>query len=270
MRRKLAAFVSVLLLLGVSTAFAQDNRTVTWKRWDVSIDHVDTAHNQFSVTEVYDLQFSGTFHYGSATISLDKVTDITNVQVTEDGQLLQASCSQQSGTVCTENSAADKNISITYYFFQPITDSDAHFEISYTVDGALSIYAGGDQLWWTAVPSDHFGFPVEDSTITVKMPQGSTPRKGVDPVVIYGATSDVEVNGNTIIATAKQPITGDQDFEIRVQYPHNPEAQPASWQAGYDQQVALTNKASLQTHDEVFAGLLLIMISASVVFLLVR
>ncbi len=49
MLRKLAAVISVLLLLGVSAAAAQDNRTVFWQRWDVKIDNVDTTNNQFDV-----------------------------------------------------------------------------------------------------------------------------------------------------------------------------------------------------------------------------
>ena len=67
MLRKFAVVMAVLLL-GVSVVAAQDDRTVFWQRWDVLINNIDTTNNQFRVTEIYDVQFNGTFHYGSAVI----------------------------------------------------------------------------------------------------------------------------------------------------------------------------------------------------------
>ena len=86
---------------------------------------------------------------------------------------------------------------------------------------------GGDQLWWIAIPSEHYGFPIGSSTITVKLPAGFAPREGVDPVVTYGAPGDVQVNGTTVVAKATRQIGGNEAFEIRVQYPHDPNAHAA-------------------------------------------
>ncbi|HVU15259.1 MAG TPA: hypothetical protein VHD90_28495, partial [Phototrophicaceae bacterium] len=85
MLRKLTALFAVLLILGVTAVSAQDDRSVYWQRWDVTINNVDTTHNHFDVTESYQIQFSGTFHSGYATIPLDYVTNINNVHVTEGG-----------------------------------------------------------------------------------------------------------------------------------------------------------------------------------------
>jgi hypothetical protein len=116
--------------------------------------------------------------------------------VTQDGQSLRESCSESPGTFCARRDG--DNLSITYYFTQSITNGSSQFTIQYTVVGALRVYSGGDQLWWTAVPADHYGFSIGSSTITVQMPTGFTPREGVDPVETYGAPADVNVQGTTI------------------------------------------------------------------------
>jgi uncharacterized membrane protein YgcG len=233
MLKRIAAVFTVLLLLGVSTASAQDNRTVFWQRWDVEITDVYTTENRFNVTEIYDVQFGGTFRFGSAVIPLERTGGISDVYVSVAGQQLRESCSGQSGTYCLDYS--DDELSVTYYFFQSVTNTTVHIEIAYTVLDALRIYPDGDQLWWSAIPPEHYGFPIGSSTITVEMPPGFAPREGVDPVVTYGAPGDVQVNGTRIVARATRQIGGNEAFEIRVQYPHDPNAAPASWQSNFDQ-----------------------------------
>jgi hypothetical protein len=217
----------------VSPAAAQ-SKSVFWRQWDVKIDNVDTKNNQFDVTELYNMDFTGTFRFGSAVIPYTNLEDIRNILVSENGSPLRGSCSQQQGTFCAETDG--DNLSITYYFTQPISNGSAQFAIQYTVVGALRSYTGGDQLWWTAIPADHYGFSIGSSTITVQMPPGFAPREGVDPVETYGAPADVSVKGTTITATAKDELGGDDYFEIRVQYPHDPAARVPGWQANFDQQ----------------------------------
>ena len=264
MLRKLAVVMTVLLL-GVSVVVAQDDRTVFWQRWDVLINNVDTANNQFNVTEIYDVQFNGTFHYGSAVIPLDRLNNITDVQVSEAGRPLQQNCSTQVDSVCSETTS--DGLSITYYFTHPITDSTEHFEISYTVNGALRVYSGGDQLWWIAVPSQHYGFPIATSTITVILPQGFAPREGIDPVVTYGATSDVQVNGTAVVAKTTHEIVGDDAFEIRVQYPHDPNAHAPGWQASFDQQRYSQENVLPLDYVRVITGSLLIAVGSKLLLL---
>lgn len=236
MLRKLATVFAALMVLSAATATAQDNRTVFWQRWDVVIDNVDTTDNVFDVTEIYDMEFGGRFTYGSAVIPTDRLRSITDVRVRQDGEALQQGCSQRAGTYCVSNTS--DGLSIRYNFLSPLNNDTARFEISYTVEGGLRVYPDGDQLWWIAIPSEHYGFPIGSSKITVEMPAGYAPREGVDPVVTYGAPSDVQVNGTTIVATATRQIGGNEDFEIRVQYPHDPNATPESWQSGFDSQRA--------------------------------
>lgn len=236
MRKHLAA---ALIVIGVALAVwpvSAQSRSVFWQRWDVLIDDLDAVANRFRVTESYDINFTGTFRFGSAVIPLQNLENIHSVQVYEGGAALRESCSEQPGTYCVQNTS--DGLAITYYFVQPITNARQQFDIRYTVDGALRVYDGGDQLWWTAVPSEHYGFSIGSSTITVQMPAGLAPREGIDPVVTYGAPSEVNVRGTTITATATRQLTGNDYFEIRVQYPHHPQARVPAWQADFDQRRA--------------------------------
>jgi len=233
MRKYTAAIVIIMVLVLLNSTVQAQTRSVYWRQWDVRIDNIDTAANRFDVTESYDIDFSGRFTFGSAVIPLDNLDTIRNVAVFEEGRALRESCSGSGGTYCVENT--DEGLSITYYFFSPISNDRQQFEIRYQVTGALRIYEGGDQLYWIAVPSEHFGFSIGSSTITVEMPDGFAPREGIDPVETYGVSATVNVQGTTITATANEPITGNEAFEIRIQYPHNPAARTADWQAAYDQ-----------------------------------
>lgn len=234
-KRLIMALAAATLLLAVWPVSAQ-SRSVFWERWDVLIDNVDTTANRFDVTESYDIYFSGTFRFGSVVIPQVNLDDIQNVQVYEGGQALRQNCSEDPGTYCVQNTS--DGLSVVYYFTRSIRDEREQFDIQYTVEGALRIYEGGDQLWWSAIPSEHFGFSIGNSTITVEMPTGFAPREGVDPAVTYGAPADVNVRGTTITARATESLDGNDYFEIRVQYPHDPSARVPSWQANFDRQRA--------------------------------
>lgn len=225
---------AVVLLLMVLLPTSAQSRSVYWQRWDVNIDNVDVTNNTFDVSEVYNTYFTGSFRFGSAVIPNTNLESIGNIRVFEGGEPLERSCSERPGTYCVEN--VEEGTSIVYYFSQPINNNEQTFELRYTVNGALRIYEGGDQLWWIAVPAEKYGFSVGESTITVNMPEGYAPREGIDPVVTYGAAANVDVNGTRIVATAQEPIGPDDTFEIRVQYPHNPNARTTGWQAGFDTQ----------------------------------
>lgn len=237
MRRIVVVVMALLGLLAAHSPLAAQARSVFWQRWDVVIDNVDTTNNQFTVTEIYDINFTGRFTFGSAVIPFRNLEDIRNIQVIDDGRPLRNTCAgQQAGTFCASHSGGE--LAITYYFSEPVSNAKRHIELSYDVIGALRIYEGGDQLWWDAIPEEHYGFSIGNSTITVQLPPGFAPREGEDPVVTYGAPSDVQVNGSTVTARATRQISGNESFSIRVQYPHDDDARVAGWQASFDQQRA--------------------------------
>lgn len=227
--------VAALLILGSSVGVGNaQTKSVYWKTWNVNIDRVDTSGNSFHVVESYDIQFTGSFTFGTAGIPLDRVENINNVQVSQSGQQLSATCSGGRGTFCAQNTGSE--LQITYYFFQPIQNSSGTFDLSYDVYGAIRVYDSGDQLWWDGVSTDHYGFPVQSSTITVQLPSGFAPREGIDPIVTYGAPGEITVNGGLVKATATRTIAGNEGFSLRIQYPHDPNAHVPSWQASFDQQ----------------------------------
>ncbi len=232
MARKCSLLMVLLAGLLVVSPVLGQSRSVFWNRWDVTINNIDARQNVFDVTESYDISFTGTFTFGSAVIPQTNLESINNVSVQEAGRALSPSCSGSAGTFCAENTA--DGLSITYYFRRPITDDQQQFTLRYTVVGALRIYEDGDQLWWTAIPPEHFGFPIASSTVTVELPAGYAPREGIDLVETYGAPGDVSVRGTTVVATATRQLTGDESFEIRVQFPHNPQARVPGWQSTFD------------------------------------
>jgi uncharacterized membrane protein len=234
----LGAFMLVILLTATTAMVSAQTRSVFWRRWDVQINNVDTVNNQFDVEEIYDIAFTGSFRFGSRVIPLTNLEDITNIQIYENDTLLRQTsfCSETQGTFCVQDT--DEGRAITYYFSTPATDTNRKFRIRYTVVGALRVYEGGDQLWWIAVPQEHFGFSIGQSQITVQLPPGFAPREGVDPVETYGVPGEVKVSGTTITAAATRQITGNESFEIRVQYPHDPNARITNWQPSFDERRA--------------------------------
>lgn len=226
-------FAALTTFASLSPAYAQ-SRYIVWDRWDVVIDNVDPSANLFDVTEIYDIQFFGTFRFGQAVIPTDRLDEIRNISVQQNGQPMTQSCAGGSGTFCV--TLAQEGISITYIFFAPVTDETVNIQLKYTVEGAIRVYADGDQLWWIGVTEDKYGYPVNRSTITVELPEGAAPRPGVDPVVTYGVNADVNVEGSLVTAVAQRQIQGDESFEIRVQFPHQPNATAPAWQSDFDAQ----------------------------------
>jgi uncharacterized membrane protein YgcG len=234
MQRKVIFLLTILLFLfGMSIPLAAQSRSAFFEEWNVDIFNVDTTNNSFTVRETLKVRFSGTFRFGTRVIPLDNLDDITNVRVTELGVALRSTCMGESpGTYCAQR--VQEGLSITYYFNRTITNASQMFEIEYDVDGAIRVYDGGDQIWWRAVPDEKYGFSVGTSTITVRLPLGYAPREGIDPVVTYGATSNVRVNSTLVVASSTQTIGGSEFFEIRAQYPHDPNARKPSWQDSFD------------------------------------
>jgi uncharacterized membrane protein len=244
LRRYLNVVMGVFIaafLLTPHFVFAQ-SRSVYWERWDVIIDEINTTNNSFRVTEEYDIRFAGSFSFGSAVIPYTNLEDIEDLEVYENNRALRQSCSGSRGTYCATREGND--LSIVYYFFEPLNNAQRSFEISYTVIGGLRIYEGGDQLWWNAIPSEHYGFSIGSALIKVTLPNGFAPREGVDPVETYGAPADVVVRGTNITARALGTLDGDDYFYIRIQYPHDSDARVANWQAEFDQQQAFNENVA--------------------------
>jgi uncharacterized membrane protein len=234
MKRLLRYWVIAAFIISVFPTQAQQLRSVFWNVWNVEIYDFNLAENTFMVQEIYDVAFEGTARKGNAFIENNYLDRLTDVKVYQDNVLLTESCSERAGTFCVRR--VSDGVSIDYYFNEPITNSNGHFTVEYKVHGALRAYEGGDQLWWTAVPTDTYGFSVGSSTITVTLPPELAPREGIDPVVTYGASSEIDVKGSVIVARSTNRIAGNDNFEIRVQFPHSGLLVQPRWQADFDEQ----------------------------------
>ncbi len=230
---KAVLLLLLMLLTGIPSVAAQ-TRSLEWLRWDVAIDQVDTQANAFRVTETYAIAFSGQYTFGTASIPMARLEGIDSVSVTDNGRPLAASCSGNPGTFCARRAGMDYEI--TYYFIRPALNETVTIVLQYRVRGALRSYPDGDQLWWDAIPEEHFGYPIRQAVVTVEMPPGFAPREAVDPVVTYGAPTEVTVSGTRIRAQATRALGGNEGLSLRVQYPHDPNGRAPSWQAAFDQQ----------------------------------
>ncbi len=238
MIRRVLRRLGILLVVLTVTSFARaQERSLVWERWDVNITDVDTAQNRFTVRELYDVRFMGAFRFGSAVIPAERLESITNPVVSVNGQGLSGSCSERPGTFCFDRTNSGE-YSIIYYFPDVVVDERVRIEISYAVHGALRVYDGGDQLWWDAIPEDHFGFPILQSSVIVTLPAGFAPREGIDPVETYGARGTISVNGSMVTATAPDGVGGEEGFSVRIQYPHDPRATAPGWQSAFDERRA--------------------------------
>ena len=69
-KRAIVTLLSLLLATVLFSSVDAQSKSLVWNRWDVLINNVDVTGNAFDVTESYDVDFTGSFHFGSAVIPL--------------------------------------------------------------------------------------------------------------------------------------------------------------------------------------------------------
>ena len=224
--------VLVILALAAGAALAQD-KVYRWDRFDVDINILATG--DFQVTETQTFRFvSGSFSYVYANIPLDRVEEITNVEVWEGNQRYTLSGSGAAGTYSVSQDGKQLNIE---WHFTPTANAARTWSLRYLVKGGLRIYDGGDQLYWKAIPPDH-AQPILASTIRVHLPTSLTAEQL--KIATYGASATwQQTDAQTIVFNASGQIPANRELEVRVQFPHGivPSQAPA-WQAADDRQRA--------------------------------
>ena len=217
------SLVIALALTGMAHAQSQ---SLYWERFDVNITVM--PNGDFVVEEIQEITFtSGEFHYGYRNIPMDRLEDITDVEVLEGGRQYERGY----GDAYTFQTSVDGgDFFIRWYF--PYTSNSSHtYVLRYTVQGGLRYYEVGDQLFWKAVYADR-DFPVYKSTVTVRLPEGAT----ADPVAAYSTEAAVKGQGSSsVVFTAQETINPGQEFEVRVQFPHGTvQGTQPGWQAADD------------------------------------
>lgn len=223
LRALIACVIATLgvVVLAVSPLSA-DSKTLEWTRLDSDISVQPNGDLQIVETNVINFT-SGSFTFGYRDINMSLLTDVTAIQVTEASKALRF-----------ETSHPESNVLRIKYYFTTATKQERTFKIHYTVKGATRYYNAGDQVYWKAVYADRNGYPVLNSRVTMRLPNGAVATQATS----YGAAASVTGNGeNTVTAIAQGAIDSGQELEIRVQFPHGLiTGQPAAWQAAYDQQ----------------------------------
>lgn len=224
--------ILLVSLAGSADAALAQEKTLYWERYDVTLDV--QQNSDMLVEEVQQIVFTGgTFRFGFAAIPLDRVEQLTDIQVSEviNGSERQytPNSSQPYGFTTANR---EGNLEITWYF--PPTSNTGHtFILRYRVVGGLRFYEGGDQVWWKAIPPDH-NFPIRNATVTVNLPV--TFRKSELTVDSYGAPIEnaAYTDRGSVVFTAGN-IPAGKELEVRVQFPHGVvQGSAPAWQAAFD------------------------------------
>lgn len=227
----LTAVLGLMLLTLKQTTYAQ-TKTFYWERFDVDITLLENGN--LRVVETQTLHFSGgTFSFGFGTIPLGRAGNndgITDIEVRE-GDIVYHQL-PTGGVARTFTVSQEEDEVFIKWYFTPTTGSHT-YTFSYTVLGGVRVGAGGedgDQIFWKAIPSDR-GARVENSTVTIHLPEGVAPQRYTDTnnylvaAYINGAetnrvSAQVSDNGRTITYTLLEPLQSYDLLEVRVQFPH--------------------------------------------------
>lgn len=220
------ALVIGALLVAPLEALAQ-TKTLVWQRLDSDI--TVQPNGDLRILETNVIRFtSGSFSFGYRDIKQARLTDISDIVVMEGVE--------NNTPLRIETSTTDAgDFRIKYYFATPAENETRTLRLSYTIKGATRYYPEGDQVYWSGVYASRNGFSVNESQITVRLPEGTQAMKAET----YGVPAKLVDSraGNIIIAEATEAIPEGKEFEIRVQFPHGviSGAAPA-WQTAYDTQ----------------------------------
>ncbi len=232
-----AAFIALFIALVPAAVEAKE---LHWERYDVTIDV--NQDGTLRVTEDQAISFDeGMFSQGYAVIPLDRVEEITNVQISENGQPYTRSQSGgDPGTYTVRQIGGELEI---LWWFDPAFGPEVRdFSLSYDVAGALRVYDDppSNQLWWRAIDED-FTADIASSTTTVNLPGEVLPRDLTAGAFTQGYDADqiqvAQIDGDTVVFIATNIDQGDA-IEARVSFPPLTTAVAPSWQVDDDRRRA--------------------------------
>ena len=243
-RKVLSVFFLILILVLSFGGIAQaQDKTLYWQRYDV--DLAPQLNGDLRVTETQELVFTnGTFRFGQRAITMNRLDEIKNIQVSElDGPEYANTETDEPYTFRVFQEGGDTKIR---YNFPPSSDTRRTIVITYDVSGALRYYPenGVDQLDWKAIPAGN-PFPTQSSTITLYAPgDGTFSNYG-----LYGKEGQANFQPGQRDATivVKGPIQPGQEVEVVAEWPHGiVSGQAPAWQQELDRQ------AETQKQNEAF------------------
>lgn len=229
MNRRLLIFLTMVLALLTVSAVPQQQRSVSYQRYDVDIRL--QSDGSLLVEETYQMRFEGEFRTGFAEIPLDYVTDIVDIQVREGDQVFQEFGSGP-GTFTLQRQF---DAILVEWEYEPTSGTEVRtFTVEYRVLGGLWVYPEWQTLYWEAVPADRSGIPTEASRFTLHLPVPvdaddlRTDSEGVDVVVEI-------VDSQTVVFDSLGSIPDGTALEIIVSFPQDvTSARVTDWQRRID------------------------------------
>jgi uncharacterized membrane protein YgcG len=205
-----------LSLFGLVTKSNAQSRSVVLERRDA----IFTLHNSnlIDVEETWVVRFNGgPFRSATRTIPLNRVDDITNWSVSRAGKLYEEGDMERSDTYYVERTSGQYTIK---WFFAQARDETLTFTLRYQLVGAMQVFAGGDQFYWTFIEADR-AYPINSARAEVRFPSDLPPTN-----VLSASYLDKEQNGTaqqldarTLLFTSTN-IRPNQGWELRAQVPH--------------------------------------------------
>jgi len=222
---------SSVLVAAAPPARAQDKSVVVERRdGDITIER----NGDVRVVETWRVRFiGGPFTHAFRSIPLNHVDSIDGWSVAENGRAYSAGSGDRNYVV--DNSGTDSTIT---WYFPATSDATRTFTLGYTLHGALRIYGGGDQFYWTFIESDR-AYTIDAARVTVHLP--STFSTGNLKATTYqngseNAAGAHVVDGRTV-SFEGGPFPPGTEWEIRAQFPHGVvTASVPAWQATLDRQ----------------------------------
>jgi uncharacterized protein (TIGR04222 family) len=252
-RRRSFVLLAAVLLFAVAlfrltgpagSALAQDEKSVVWDRYDVTLELREDG--SYHVTERQEIDFrGGPFTGGFADIPLSHTEGIRDVAVGEETAsgvrvYTEVPWSDYTEAPGTYTSTTSSSVLSVRYGFTPTSNKVRTFVLEYDVVGALRVYPNTDppneQIWWTAISKDVTDVAaVNLATMTITLPQ---PVSDLTKVVVSGPGGDDPAahttDGQTWTWQATDLSSGD-DLEVRLQFPAQVDVAAPSWQARDDE-----------------------------------
>ncbi|MDQ5853521.1 MAG: DUF2207 domain-containing protein [Chloroflexota bacterium] len=231
--RSLGLSLGLLLCLFVGSvpALAQ-SRSVEVERRDARITIQPSGDVRF--VETWEVNFiGGPFRFAFRSIPLDRVTDITDWRVSEDGQQYAENGSENPNTfdVTTENGERK----ITWYFPET-SDATRTFLLEYTLRGALRIYPDGDQFFWKFIESDR-DYTINSSQVLLTLPAAFAANQLRSTTYLNGTEQQEAARpfDQQTVEFIGGPFPSGTEWELRTQFPHGVvTATVQPWQARED------------------------------------
>lgn len=214
------------------TATPLSEKNLYWQRYDVDIGIQQSG--DMRITETQELVFtSGTFRWGQREIPFNRLSDIKDIAVSEEGGPTYTESS--SGEAYTYSVTRDEEYVKVRYNFPPSADSRRTVVIAYTVVGALRYYpdSGVDQLFWKAIPAGN-PFQTMSSVITVHVPEPAV----FTNYGLYGVESEMTFQPGLrdVAIQVSEAVAAGQEVEVVAEWQHGVVAgTPQPWQEELDQ-----------------------------------